>query len=57
MFEKMQLAGVAPTEHVSPQKFWADAKKRLNSTEGNGVSCVLDDMERQDKGVCLDCTV
>lgn len=57
MFEKMQIAGVTPTEHVSPQKFWADAKKCLNSTEGNGVSCVLDDMERQDKGVCLDCTV
>ncbi|MFA1575689.1 hypothetical protein [Vibrio cyclitrophicus] len=50
LFDKMILAGVKPTEHVSPQKFWADAKKAVKVFEQE-----LSELEAHDVGVCLMC--
>lgn len=38
LFSKMKSAGVNPTEHVHPNKFWADAKKAVKELTESEVS-------------------
>ncbi|TMP23759.1 hypothetical protein [Pseudoalteromonas ruthenica] len=50
LFDKMIAAGVKPTEHINPQRFWADAKKAVKNYERE-----LAELELSDQGVCLMC--
>ena len=55
LFFKMRAAGVMPTEHESPTRFWRAAKEKANKKG----QCVFDfgELEEHDRGVCLECTV
>lgn len=52
LFEKMRLAGVKPTEKIKHQTFWAQAKKAVKQHESE-----LSELEHNDRGVCLDCSI
>lgn len=52
LFDEMIAAGVEPTEHVSQQKFWPDAKKKIKQNKE-----ALEGVQETDKGVCLDCSI
>lgn len=49
LFKQMKDVGVVPTEHVSPSKFWNDAKKKVKDNR----LCAL---EKYDETVCSECS-
>jgi 3'-phosphoadenosine 5'-phosphosulfate sulfotransferase (PAPS reductase)/FAD synthetase len=55
LFIDMRKVGIVPTEHVTPSKFWHDAKKQVAKMQANISQCDLDAVARHDDGVCLDC--
>ncbi|MFA0715735.1 hypothetical protein AB4622_06925 [Vibrio splendidus] len=55
LFADMKNAGIEPTEHVTPSKFWHDAKKQVQAIKANIPVCQLDLFAKHDNGVCLDC--
>ena len=55
LFEDMKKAGIEPTEHVTPSKFWYDAKETVKALRADIPICQLDMFAKHDKGVCLDC--
>lgn len=55
LFESMKSIGIEPTEHVSPSRFWYDAKEKVKAAKANIPLTQLDLFEKHDKGVCLDC--
>ena len=52
LFDAMVAAGVAPTEKIKPQTFWAAAKKAVKQNQVE-----MSDLAEHDKGVCLDCSI
>lgn len=56
LFEDMKKAGIEPTEHISPTKFWSDAKRKIKTEKIDIPACQIDMFAEHDKGVCLDCT-
>tara|TARA_B100000809_G_C15139378_1_gene532326 strand:- start:2756 stop:3628 length:873 start_codon:yes stop_codon:yes gene_type:complete len=59
-FETMKRIGIIGTELVIPQRFWADAKRKVKEynkalSEEAMPTCQIDMMAEMDKGVCLDC--
>lgn len=53
-FATMKALGIQGTEHITPQRFWADAKKAVKEHEKLHKS--LCELAEHDEGVCLDCT-
>jgi hypothetical protein len=33
MFRRMKCAGIEPTEHINPSRFWIDAKRKIRSSQ------------------------
>lgn len=57
LFQSMKDAGVKPTEHISPGKFWSKAKDYAQANLLNLPIDQLDMFAEHDKGVCLECMV
>lgn len=55
MFENMKKAGVIPTEHITPTKFWFDAKAKVKEMNLNTLAEQMEESAEHDEGVCLDC--
>lgn len=55
LFMDMKKAGIVPTEHVTPSRFWSDAKKRVKELKADIPIEQLQMFEEHDEGVCLDC--
>lgn len=55
LFELMKRAGIKPTEHINPSRFWFDAKEKAKATKANIPIQQLDMFAQHDQGVCLDC--
>ena len=53
LFSEMKRAAVVPTEHISPARFWADAKKMAADFRVSVED--FDEIAEHDNGVCLDC--
>ncbi len=52
LFSKMKKLGIEGNEHINSNKFWSDTKKCLTKYESE-----LDELEKMDETVCLDCTI
>lgn len=55
LFADMKAAEIEPTEHVTPTRFWIDAKAKAAAVKANIPVCQLDMFAQHDQGVCLDC--
>lgn len=55
LFEDMKQAGIEPTEHESPTKFWLNSKALVIAIKADIPVHQMDLFAQHDRGVCLDC--
>lgn len=55
LFADMKKAGIQPTEHIAPSKFWHNAKETVKALNADIPIYQLDIFEEYDISVCLDC--
>lgn len=55
LFFDMKAIGVVPTEHITPTKFWNDAKRLVLETKASIPVDQLTLFAEHDEGVCIDC--